>query len=246
MMIDRGSERLPLSGHRAKGEAPTVGQLQCATRTAGSDRDGGTEIGLDRQAFVPVANHLVGDLVRRRGDADWQTRGDGAAEHVGAAWHRSFAGGRCRRWGLSRGQQVIWSACDDRIASHGNRGPHRRRSNEYRANQDRGQQPDQPTRHAHGVGSLAVALQDTILPTAIRSVDNFALRIFIVAAIPFILAADKTANNGSGRHHHHEGTVLPEYRETAVSAAAREFNDHRRQTHCERRSVRQLDIGTAQ
>jgi hypothetical protein len=192
-MIDRGSERLPLSGHRVKGAAPTVGQLQCATPTAGSDRDGGTEIGLDRQAFVPVGNHLVGDLVRRRGDTGRQTGGAGAAEHVAAAWHLSFAGGRCRRWGLSRGQRLIWSACDHRIAWLGNRRPHRRRSNEHRANQDRRQQPDKPTRHAYGVGSLAVALQDTILPTAIGSVGNFALRIFIASAIPFILPATPSA-----------------------------------------------------
>jgi N-ethylmaleimide reductase len=57
-----------------------------------------------------------------------------------------------------------------------------------------GQQPDQPTHHAYGLGSLAVPLQDTILPTAIRSVGNFALRIFIVAAIPFILPATPRAH----------------------------------------------------
>jgi hypothetical protein len=94
---------------------------------------------------------------------------------------------------LSRGQQVIWSVCYDRIAWHSNRGLHRRRSNERRANQDREQQADQPTRHAYGGGSLALALQDTILPTANRSAGNFVLRIFIVAAIPFILLATPRA-----------------------------------------------------
>ena len=74
-------------------------------RTAGSDRNGGTEIGFDGQTLVridadPVYGRGPDKLLAFSDDLDWQSGVEAAIEHVETGRHHSATGhpvARCRR-----------------------------------------------------------------------------------------------------------------------------------------------------